>query len=166
MNKKRECTLSIVQLNGQRSSTVAAEISKILREGWIGLLLLQEPFYAFQNVRGFPMTLQLLRPLDKNPMVAAICDRRLDPTLITKFTDRNILTMSVRVGGIDLYIINVYCQFGEKIEPYMNRSQEIIGFLSDNRPILIKLRFDNRCIGIVEQPGFIHSKADWEKFYM
>lgn len=119
-------TLKCVQLNCQRSYVVGAETNQIIREKVLDMALLQEPYYAYKNIRGLPSYLSLLKPSCESPMVAAVCKRELDPVLLSGYSSRNMMVFSVHFSGIDLFIVNVYCQFGDDIDGYLQWIQSVL----------------------------------------
>lgn len=101
-------SLKVIQINAQRSSVVVAQLNQLIRNLNIELLLIQEPFFAYRNVRGFPINYLLMKPACETPMVAAICGKELDPIIMMQFTDSHILVLSIRFARCTIFVINVY----------------------------------------------------------
>lgn len=129
-------TLKCIQINCQRSSVVASEINNVIRDKVLDMALLQEPYHAYNNIRGLPLYLNLLKPSCETPMVAAACRRELDPVLLSRYSSRNIMVFSVHFANVDLFIMNVYCQFGDDIDEYLRRMQTILDDLNGKNVII------------------------------
>lgn len=130
-------SIRIMQINCQRSSVVSSELSQLLRKNHFNFIVMQEPYYAFQEVRGFPLGLVVVRPQVEDTMVAAVCPPECNPGLLLDYTSRNILTFSVNFGRTVIYIVNVYCQYCEEIQTYLERMQDILEALKNERVMIL-----------------------------
>lgn len=123
MNKK---ALEVVQVNVQCSAVVVAQINQLIRERNLKLVAIQEPYFTFNNVRGFPLSHLLIKPKCDVPMVAIICSKELDPIILSEYSDSHILVISFRRAKRSILLINVYCQFSDDIDTYLERMQNVL----------------------------------------
>lgn len=134
MNNK---TLDIIQVNVQRSAAVVAQLNQRIREYNLKLVAIREPYFAFANVRGFPLSHILIKPKSEVPMGAAICSKELDPIILSDHSDSHVLVMSFRLVNRTIILINVYCQFSDNIDAYLVKIQNVLNKFSNKKIIIV-----------------------------
>lgn len=131
--------LRVLQLNGQKSKSVAAEIPNIMAERDIQVLLLQEPYAPRNQIQGLPAPLRVVSaaPHGETPYAAiVIADPRIDVTLLGGLSSAHVVCAEL-VGQFGAaYVVSCYCQPSNPITDYLGRLDEVAGRLR-GKPLLI-----------------------------
>lgn len=108
--------LKFMQINGQRTRLLMAQVRRVMDEEQIDILLLQEPYNFKGKVVGFA-DLRVISTAGDS-CIAAIVVTNPDLTI----TNLNSLMNShVACASIDWWVVYciVYCQAGHQIQPYL-----------------------------------------------
>lgn len=112
--------LNVIQCNCQRAYAVMCDIGSVMCEHRISVALLQEPYVKDGCVRGLPMSMDVFA-CDSGPVKAAVVvnDPNLNVMCVSECTNEYGVCVWLKGDFGELYVVSVYCRFGEDIEPYL-----------------------------------------------
>lgn len=131
--------LRIAQINAQRSSAAAADLEIIMREGNIDILCLQEPYLYKGKVRGYTSSgCKVIQPDGTNPWVAVVAvEEKLQIFRVACEETEHLLCLHVVSEADEFYLINIYCQFSMRIEPFLINVEKVLNNLNSNKVIVL-----------------------------
>lgn len=143
-NKNKRVFLRIGQINAGGSGIVADEIKNIMIEKSIDLLLMQEPYCHGQKICGFGLKIMTIEDpgrmsrtrVDKIQSGIIVNNRELTVTKLQQFCNTHITCIQVSTAVDEVYLISVYCQFCDNIEPYIEHLDKVITVLKDKKVII------------------------------
>lgn len=131
--------LKIVQINAQRSRTVAAEIRKIVEERKIDILLIQEPYTYKGKVKGYgSINVRVLQNAEHLSSKAAIViyNETITVTQIEQIRDEHIICAHLKTQEGDFYVTSIYCQYSHGIEEYLQRLEDVMDMCRGSKMII------------------------------
>ena len=124
-----DCKMNICQVNANKSYVVMSELGVYMCEKRVSVALVQEPYVLHGSVRGLPTGFRVVTSgaLGDGTGVSAVVinDANVDILVIDKYT--NVYGVCVLIKGAlgSMYVVSVYCRFGEPIEPYLQYMEEV-----------------------------------------
>lgn len=131
--------INIGQINAQMSMTAAASLEVIIREKNIDILCLQEPYCFKRKVRGYTASeLRKVQPelCDYSWVAAVVKKNRVEVLHGIGDEEEHVMCFKVITEAMEIYIINVYCQYSLPIEPMLRRIEEILNNIGSNNVII------------------------------
>ena len=141
--------LKIIQLNAQRSKTVAAEISQQSSKG-VDIILLQEPYIKCRNKNKLAaycdLSDKIMIPPVENPMVGIIIKNRSIQALdINCEGSGHLQAAQLSLPGLSFYVINAYFQHSDSFETrteLLNSIEALLIKIGTNEKVLICADFN------------------------
>ncbi|XP_035210501.1 uncharacterized protein LOC118184883 [Stegodyphus dumicola] len=125
--------LNCLQCNLRRCKEATSSLVQFVSESDYDILLIQEPYSVKGEIRGFPLSWNILYknlskdfPVQKqNPRACiVVTSKQLDPTVCK--IDRDIISISINSGTVQLCISSCYCSPAEEIERNLIHLDNII----------------------------------------
>lgn len=129
----------VLQVNGQRAAAVAGQLRVKVVEEELSVLLLQEPYVAFNRVSGYPRNARVIVGNGENgpPWAAVVvCDPNINVVKMHELCDEHVVCVYLKGAFGELYVVSIYCQFRDPIDGYLSRLDNILMALY-GRPVLI-----------------------------
>ncbi|KAH8250905.1 hypothetical protein KR032_000089, partial [Drosophila birchii] len=121
------------QINCQKSYAVMCEVGQMLSERSYAVALVQEPYTTNGRVRGLPAAMRVF--LDSRCQAAVIVnDPSLECILVSSTNWGVCVSVNGRFGRI--FIVSVYCKFGEPLQPYIAYMDAVI-LVANSDPVII-----------------------------
>lgn len=118
-----EGVLRMCQLNCQRSSAVMNELGNYMCENGISVGMLQEPYVVGGEVRGLPVDFKVVRSANgvngSVGSVVVVNGFDLDVMVVEEYTCELGVCVWVKGRLGEMYVVSVYCRFGEELGPYV-----------------------------------------------
>lgn len=110
-----------------KSYVCMGDLAANMCEKGVAIALLQEPYVAHSAVRGLPATFRVYTSEVSSDGVGisavAVNDANLVVNVMAEFTNR--WGIYVKGANIELYVVSVYCRFGEEISPYLQYLENV-----------------------------------------
>lgn len=132
-------TLKLLQLNMQRSSTVANEVAVLLADGGTDVVLAQEPYVTRGRVRGLGARTTIIADEGegKNAQAAIVCRTACVTVLrIAQLCDSHMVTTQIKCRYGEVYLVTIYFQYAWRVDSGINRIERVLDKLR-GRPIII-----------------------------
>lgn len=127
-----ERCVNVVQLNCQRAYAVMCDLGEWLCERRVSVALLQEPCVRQGRVVGLPLSMDVIVCEGENLKAAVvICDPGLDVMCVRECTNEYGVCVWLKGDFGELYVVSVYCRFGESIEPYLAYMDKVCELVRD-----------------------------------
>ena len=141
--------LKILQLNAQRSKTVAAEISQQTRSG-VDIILLQEPYLKNNSKNKLSaytdITDKIMIPPGNNPMVGIIIkNKNIESLNIHCEGNGHLQVAQLSLPGLSFHVINAYFQHSDSFETrseQLNSIEAMLTKIGTNKKVLICADFN------------------------
>lgn len=112
----------LIQINTDRARVVTDELRALQKSTRWAVAAVQEPYSARNCVCGFGNMRVYVGTGDGPPMAAVVvADERVAATLLSQYSDRNTVVVSLEYCNRVVYCVSMYCQFSDRIEPYIDK---------------------------------------------
>lgn len=131
--------IKILQINAQRSKSVASEIRRTIETNKIDVLVVQEPYVYRNKVKGYaPITARVVQNQENMDSKSAIIvyNDSVTVTQLEQFRTEYIVCAHLSSPEHDFYIVSVYCQFSLEVEDYLLQLDDIIEKLGRKKIII------------------------------
>lgn len=133
--------LRIGQINAQRCRAVVADINRVMDEEQIDILCVQEPYVYKGRVCGFgARNRRIIVPSFACPWVAVVLSSRFDEDIelfpLSGLDTEHCVCVKLRSRSLELYIINVYCQFSVPIDRFLGQLEGCLATVQSSNVII------------------------------
>ena len=105
-----------MQYNCQRSYVVMCELGQVMCEKSVNVALLQEPFIKFNRICGLPTGVTSF-PAVGGKAAVLVRETGIESMLVSECTNDRGVCVWLKGKFGELYVVSVYCRYGDPIEP-------------------------------------------------
>lgn len=130
-------TLKFIQINAQRSASVTSAVCQLAMQWSSDILVIQEPYHAFGELRCLGLRSSVISSKGGIPMsVIVVLDPALEIFALSQFCDTHITAALITFGSRRFHLFNVYCQFNQDIDIFLNKLDHMISSLNTSQFII------------------------------
>lgn len=117
--------IKVGQINCMRSTTVLHEVRKFAEDQKLDIVCMQEAYTKQGKIQFMPLKAQKAS-IGDNPMaVTVLFNNEMKLFLLRQFSDEHCVCVEVLTKVGKVIIANLYCQFNDDIEPYIEKMRAI-----------------------------------------
>ena len=120
---------NVRQLNCSKSFEVMCELGVYMCQNNVSVALLQEPYVMLGSVRGLPSGFRVYTSTISRDGIGAsaivINDSNITAILVEEYTSQWGVCVHLKSCSLEMYVVSVYCRFGEDISPYIQYMESV-----------------------------------------
>jgi hypothetical protein len=125
----------VAQLNAQHASVVTPQVCELVQQAGVDVILLQESYVVRRSVVGYERhTVHCTQGADITPAAAiVVLNKNYRAVTINSLMTSHPVVVALHTVGGPLYLVSMYFQYREPVDPYLNHLREIMRCLRGKR---------------------------------